>query len=107
MIVLNVKELCYLRGITKPFTTLRKAGISQQQAHRYLSGKKERIVLQHIEVLCKLLRCTPNDIFKWEPDKPEDDFPENPMQGIRKKQLPVLNDRLKNLSVSEIEKLLG
>ncbi len=29
------------------------------------------------------------------------------MQVIRKKPLPVLNGRLKNLSVGEIEKLLG
>lgn len=107
MIYLNIKELCHARGIKNPLTTLKKAGISQYVAHEYLKGEKHRFVTKHVEILCKLLRCTPNDLFVWIPDEPADDYPENPLQGIRKKPRLNLNEKLKTMTVEEIERVFG
>ena len=86
MISLAIKDLCRLRGIKQPLRELKRAGISHYVAHEYHQGHKHRIVVSHIEILCKLLRCTPNDLFQWEPDTAAEDNPENPLQAIRKKR---------------------
>ena len=107
MIVLNIRELCKLRGIKHPHAALTKAGISNTVATDYLKKKKGRFVLEDVETLCLLLRCTPNDLFKWVPDEPKDDFPENPLQQIRQKPQMNLEEKLKNMSAEEIEKRMG
>jgi DNA-binding Xre family transcriptional regulator len=104
MIVINVKQLCKLRGIKHPHVALKKAGISHYIASEYLSGKKSTFVTGHIEKLCKLLRCTPNDLFKWVPDQAADDYAENPLQAIRQQPTFDLEDKLKTMSLDEIKK---
>jgi len=106
MITINVKELCRARGIKHPLPALKKAGITHYVAHEYIQGKKHRLVTSHIEILCKLLRCTPNDLFSWVPDKPEDDYPENPLQKFRKKERTDLNELLNGMSIEEIEEMV-
>ena len=107
MIALSIKDLFRLRGIRQPVKAMRKAGISHYVAHAYLKGKKQRMVVEHLEILCKLLRCTPNELFSWEPDNQAEDFPENPLQAIRKKERMDLNEVLKGMSVEEIERRFG
>ncbi|MCG3167359.1 MAG: hypothetical protein POELPBGB_03149 [Bacteroidia bacterium] len=106
MVQLNIKELCRARGFRHPHATLTKAGISNKVAIDMLKGKKKYLVIQHVEVLCKLLRCTPNDLFTWTPDEPADDYPENTLQIIRKKQRLDLNEALKGMSLEEIEEMV-
>lgn len=106
MITTNVKELCKLRGIKTPLTVLRKAGISHFVSHELINGKKHRITHKQIEILCTLLRCTPNELFAWIPNEPKDDYPAHPLQAIRKRQITDLNEVLKSMSVGEIEKML-
>lgn len=107
MIVLNIKALCKARGIKNAHAALCKAGISPHVATAYLKGKKPQFVTAHIELLCRLLRCTPNDLFKWQPDTAADDYPENPLQAIRHKPLLNLEQKLKNMSIKEIEEKFG
>ena len=106
MIKLQIKELCILRGIKTPLVALRKAGISQKVANQYLTGKKKHILLNHIELLCKLLRCTPNDLFAWMPDNKAEDVPENPLQKLRQQSLPDLQKVIGSLSLDEVKKRL-
>jgi len=104
MIVLNIKELCKQRGIKHPHSALTRAGITNTVATDYLKPTKDRFVTQDIELLCQLLRCTPNDLFKWVPDEPKDDYPENPLQAIRKQETFNLEERIKGMSVEEIRR---
>jgi len=106
MIQLNIKELCLARGFRHPHTALTKAGLSPKIATTYLQGKKKLMMLRHVELFCKLLRCTPNDLFTWTPDEPADDYANNPMQSIRKKERIDLNEVLKGMSVEEIEEMV-
>lgn len=105
--VLNIKQLCHERGIKHPLAELKKAGISHFVASAYLKEKKPQFVMAHIEILCNLLRCTPNDLFKWVPDDKKDDYPENPLQTIRKKPSFNLEERLKGMTLEEIKKKFG
>jgi DNA-binding Xre family transcriptional regulator len=107
MIVLQIKELCELRGIKAPLAALMKAGISQQVAQNYLRGKKKHLLLKHIEILCTLLRCIPNDLVAWTPDDKAEDYPANPLQTVRRRSLPDLQKVIGGLSLEEVKKRLS
>src|SRR6266487_3336489 len=102
MIALNIFQLCRLRGIKSPLTALRKAGISQKVAFKYLKGEKHTLVIKHIEILCKLLNCTPNELFTWQPDSKTDDIPTHTLQVICQKALPDVHQRLNSMKVDEL-----
>jgi DNA-binding Xre family transcriptional regulator len=106
MLTLQIKDLCRLRGIKAPLNALIKAGISQTVASGYLTGKKKHLLLKHIEILCELLRCYPNDLFAWTPDDKSKDYPENHLQKIRKQSLPDLQKVIGSLSLEEVKKKL-
>ena len=107
MIQLRIEELCKERGIKHPFTALKKAGIPGPTAILYLHHKKKTLVLDHTEKLCRLFRCAPNELFEWTPDNKAEDYPENPLQTIRKKATFDLEEKLKGMSVEEIKRRLG
>ena len=107
MIELPVKHLLHLRGVKNLNATLRRVGFSPAVVQKILEGRQRALKLKHIEKLCTVLRCTPNDIFAWTPDQPADDYPENPLQAIRKKDLPKMDAVMGKLSLEEVKKRLG
>lgn len=107
MIHLRIAEACRAKGIRHPLTALTKAGISITKATQYLKGKTNRLMIDDAERLCRLLRCTINDLLEWTPDNQAEDYPENPLQAIRKRKVLNLEERLKNLSMEEIERRLA
>jgi len=78
MFYYNLRPLFRARGIDNPFTMMVKSGISHASAHRILNNYTSSLQLRHVEILCKILVCQPNDLLVWVPDKgviyPED-FP--------------------------------
>jgi len=104
MIKMHIASLCEQRGIRNPASTLIKAGISQGIVTKYLKGKVKRLPLDHIEKLCLLFRCAPNDLFTWTPDKKTDDYPENPLQLIRQQTGFDLTAKIKSMTLEEIKK---
>jgi len=104
MIHFRVAELCRERGITEPVATLMKIGISQGIVSKYLNGKAKRIPQDHIEKLCLLFRCTPNELFCWTPDSKNDDYPEHPLQTIRCKPAFNLKAILEKMPLEELRK---
>jgi DNA-binding Xre family transcriptional regulator len=98
-------HLCEARGIKFPLKALKKTGISHKVAWEYLNKPtRNTFSLQHIEKLCKLLNCTPNDLFCWLPT-PEDEanLPNHPLQKIRQKALPNVMEHIKNVSIEDLE----
>jgi len=65
-----------MRGIEKPYTFLVKAGLSPNTATSILNHNTRSFRLDHIELLCDVLVCEPNDLLAW---TPEDDkiYPDN------------------------------
>jgi len=104
MIHLKVKELCLERGITTPVTTLMKIGISQGIITKYLTGKAKRVPTEHIEKLCVLFGCTPNELFSWTPTTKKDDHPQHPLQAIRHQPATDLQAKLKNMPLDELRR---
>ncbi|MFD0939827.1 helix-turn-helix domain-containing protein [Pedobacter boryungensis] len=87
MLSLNVGPVLKARGIERPYTYLVKAGISRHSATDLIQGKPRVLRLDHIELLCKLLICEPNDLLVWSPDK-DQIYPENhPLFNLKRAQV--------------------
>lgn len=68
MLKYDVKRVMWARGKTQFFTYLRKQGYNPNTASRLLNAHIKNMNLKHVEQLCLLLDCTPNDLLEWEPD---------------------------------------
>jgi DNA-binding Xre family transcriptional regulator len=71
MLIFNPHPMFRRRGIDKPHRALVKAGISAATATKILNTHSVRLTIDHLETLCRLLNCTPNELFIWRPDKNE------------------------------------
>jgi DNA-binding Xre family transcriptional regulator len=69
MLSLNLSPIFKIRGIDKPYTFLVSAGFSAHSATRILNNKPRVFRLDHIELLCNILFCEPNDLLLWTPTK--------------------------------------
>lgn len=110
MVKLNLNRIFKARGIEQPYRFLVKGGFVSFTAHKYKNGKVEQIRLDHIEQLCVLLNCTPNDIFEWTPNDLLDDRNDHPLQKIRKQEKKIeigkLLSKMPLQKLEEIERML-
>lgn len=106
MLQLNLTRIFKARGIEQPYRFLVKNGFVSFTAHKYKNGKVEHIRLDHIEKLCVILKCTPNDLFEWRPTDLLDDYPEHPLQKIRSRDKKMeINQLLGKMSLEQLEEL--
>src|ERR1043165_618443 len=89
MMQLNLQRIFKARGIEQPYKYLVQNGFVPFTAHKYKNAKVEHIRLDHIEKLCILLNCTPNDIFEWSPNDLLEDAPNHPLQKIRRRDKKI------------------
>ncbi len=110
MLQLNLGRIFKARGIEQPYKFLVKGGFVPFTAHKYKNGKVEQLRLDHIEQLCVLLNCTPNDIMDWVPNDLLDDRNDHPLQAIRrtdkKIQIGKLLSKMPLHKLEEIEKMI-
>ena len=70
MIKFRIKELMEERGMKKPlYKPFTQRGISHDIVKRYFNGKKEDMGRDHMEIICMVLRCTPDELVEWINDK--------------------------------------
>ena len=69
MLVLNIGPVCVVRGIQNPFGYLVKSGITRHSASSLLDNTIRSVNLIHLEILCRILVCEPNDLLVWVPVK--------------------------------------
>ncbi len=83
MLKLHLDPIFKARGIAKPYTFLVKAGLTSATAYMLLEGKSRSIKLDHVELLCRLLVCEPNDLMVWTPDKERNYAANHPLFKLR------------------------
>ena len=106
MINLRIRQLLTNKGVQKPFLWLRKRGIVHATAHRLLANKAKRISLDHMNIICKGINCTPNDLFEWMPDDTGPALPStHHLHSIAPRVALRLLQKLKDLTEEEIEEL--
>lgn len=107
---MNIQRVMNARGITTYYKFLVKNGFTPATATKLVNGKIEYFKFDHVEKLCTLLNCTPNDLIEWTPNEKSEDKPGHPLQAIRKKGHNVnLTEILKTLpmdKLKEVEKLI-
>lgn len=83
MLSLNLKPIFKARGIERPFSFMVKAGISPASANAILDGSIRTFRLDHIELLCKILICEPNDLLLWAPNKDQQYSNDHPLFNLQ------------------------
>lgn len=105
MLYLHLTPMFEARGIENPSAFLRKSGFSRSAIATLLYTTPRNPKLDHIEALCKVLYCTPNEILLWV--KPRNEIiPENhPLYTLRKKEVPNLKKAVAGLSTIPLDQL--
>jgi DNA-binding Xre family transcriptional regulator len=84
MLSFNLQPIFKVRGIDKPYSFLVKSGMTPHAANTILNSSTRTFRLDHIEHLCKVLFCEPNDLLHWKPESGEQ-FSENfPLKKLSK-----------------------
>jgi len=103
MLSLDLVPIFKARGIERPYTFLVKAGLSPHSATSIINSQSRVFRLDHVELLCSLLHCTPNDILIWLPDKNKKIPDNHPLTNLRKKKFD--SDWVETLKTIPIDKL--
>jgi len=76
MLRYNFSRIFRIKGISKPGPYLMENGFKRNTAFKIARNSVYELNNVHLEKLCILLCCTPNDLLEWHPDKnvkvPED-----------------------------------
>lgn len=73
MLKFKIKESLQEKGVLHPFTWLRKVmHLGTTTTKNILNNEKESISLKDLDTLCRLLVCTPNDLFYYVQDGRQD-----------------------------------
>ena len=107
MLTLNLYPIFKARGIERPYTFLVKAGFTPHSANVLLNSKTKTFRLDHIEKLCVILKCEPNDLLVWYPDKNEIIADDHPLAKLKHGESPTIDlmKTLLNMPYSELKSL--
>ncbi|MFN8309114.1 MAG: helix-turn-helix transcriptional regulator [Chitinophagales bacterium] len=106
MLKLNLKRIFKARGVEQPYKFLTANGFVSFTAHKYKNAKVDQMRLDHIERLCILLNCTPNDLFEWFPDDLLDNRNDHPLNAIRQREKAIdINKKLARLPLQKLEEI--
>ena len=86
MLLYNFKRVFKARGVEKPTNFLVNHGIPRGIASRIANNKTDMITLKHLEKVCLLLNCTPNDLLEWKPAGKKEDTPGTALYLLKKEQ---------------------
>lgn len=79
MLSLNLAPIFKARGINKPYSFLVKNGFTPFTATNIINYNSRVFRLDHIEMLCNILVCEPNDLLLFTPDKGKQYALNNPL----------------------------
>jgi DNA-binding Xre family transcriptional regulator len=79
---LGLRPIFIARGIEKPYTFLVRNGFTPHSANYVLNSKARVFRLDHIELLCQLLMCEPNDLLLWKPESVQVIAENNPLNKL-------------------------
>lgn len=105
MLYLNLPPIFAARGIKNPYTFLVKSGFTYHTATNLLNSNTRSFRLDHIEALCRILVCEPNDLLAWKPDQNVHYAAQNPLDKLRVSgPEPTLNETLATMPLSELKR---
>lgn len=110
MLRLEASRGFHLRGIDNPVSFMMKNGINRSTASNLYRGQVEFVRLGHLEKLCSLLRCTPNDLLAWTPDAKAPLDEEHPLNALKRdrsaKNIAEMASKLPLEKLNRLESML-
>lgn len=95
-----------MRGIDKPFAFLMKIGFQRQTASNFANDRVFQVKITHLEMLCRALNCTPNDLFEWKPDGKSLTAENHSLQSLQKnRDVPQLSQMVKDIPLEKLDRL--
>jgi DNA-binding Xre family transcriptional regulator len=105
MLSFNPKRVFALRSIENPAQFMVEAGIGRKTANNLLQQQTSVVKIEHLERLCRLLNCTPNDFFEWHGDSAlSEKHSLNTLQ--RNRTAKSIQSKIHQIPLEEVEKLL-
>lgn len=105
MLTLNLNRVFALRGIENPYTTLVKCGISRPTAQNLLNNRVVSINYSHLEKICELLNCEPNDLFEWKPSKNTQNAENHPLKNLKRDDSPQkFSEMIKTIPLDKLSR---
>lgn len=83
MLLLNLRPIFQARGIERPYSFLVKSGFSYHTANLLLNSTTRSFRLDHIEKLCTILVCEPNDLLAYRPYEGQQLPAEHPLNNLK------------------------
>ena len=106
MLKFNPRRVFRLRGINNDLTFMMKNGFIRSTASNLLNGHTRYVKDEHLEKLCLLLHCTPNDLFDWKPGKEALIAEDHPLQALKRGDAPKnITEIVKNLPLDKLDKV--
>ena len=106
MLIFNIQRVFALRGISNPYTQLVKIGISRPTASNLLDNRVNSIQGKHLEKICEYLRCEPNDLYEWKPNRDTVDAENHPLKGLRRdNKASNYSELIRNIPLNKIDQI--
>lgn len=106
MLSFNLISVMKARQIERPYTYLVKAGITPHSAHKLLHSNTRIVRLDHIEKLCEILHCLPNDLIQFTPNSAQQQQPNHPLNNLIKKETSFnWQNSLKTMPLEKLNEL--
>jgi DNA-binding Xre family transcriptional regulator len=106
MLRLNLDRIFKVKGITKTNQFLINLGNSDGYASQLVHGRSVSIRFDKLEMLCKALNCTPNDLFDFTDDGKIPLQEGHALHSIsRNDAIEEVNQLLNDLPMEKIEEL--
>jgi DNA-binding Xre family transcriptional regulator len=103
MLNLDIPRICAEKGIANPKKFLMGLGFFPNAAAAMIQHKRVRIDRDQVEKICIALRCTPNDLFSWQPGKDAQIDPGHPMRALIREQRASIPEMLQVMTPEQIE----
>ncbi len=70
MIKVSIKETALKRGITTAYQLQKATGVQPGMAAKWYRNDMKAIGIETLDLLCRVLECTPNDLLALSDDAP-------------------------------------
>lgn len=106
MLSINAGRVFKLRGLSGYLIRLVRAKISRRTARGFLDGSAVNIRLKHLEKMCLMLNCTPNDLFDWKPDEEINPPESHALYSLqRNEEIKLFSEKLKDVPIEKLAEL--
>jgi DNA-binding Xre family transcriptional regulator len=108
MLKFNLKRVFALRGVIDPVPFMIEAGFIRQTANNLLNQQTSLVKIEHLEILCRALNCTPNDFFEWQADSSNVVPESHSLNNLKRAQTAQnIQTMIKDIPLEKMEELLG